>query len=240
MSGAVRTSASTPLWFIENLAYIHVDGDQTDNAFSLVEVQGRHGDMPPLHVHNRDDESFFVLDGELTLFVGHEEMKLSKGSAAVAPRQVPHCYRVESEMATFLVINSPAGFERFVAAAGEQAPSANCHRPAGTWIPPHSQNLRASKGSRSSDLPARCRLDAARGGRRPPAGRLMAAVLPPRNDGPLVRAFNIRLQRQRGSPTAVGLFDSFDKQPSDSPPGSTMPRRASVSALSLVDVALAG
>jgi quercetin dioxygenase-like cupin family protein len=129
MSGAVRTSASTPLWFIENLAYIHVDGDQTDNAFSLVEVQGRHGDMPPLHVHNRDDESFFVLDGELTLFVGHEEMKLSKGSAAVAPRQVPHCYRVESEMATFLVINSPAGFERFVAAAGEQAPSAELPPP---------------------------------------------------------------------------------------------------------------
>lgn len=94
-----------------------------------MEVQGSRGDMPPLHVHNRDKETFFVLDSELTLFVGREAMTLSKGDAAVAPREMAHSHRVESETATFLVINSPAGCERFRAAASEPAPRAELPPP---------------------------------------------------------------------------------------------------------------
>ena len=56
--------------------------------------------MPPLHVHRRDDETFYVLEGELTLFVPGEQIVLGPGQAALAPRDVPHAYRVESDEAT--------------------------------------------------------------------------------------------------------------------------------------------
>jgi mannose-6-phosphate isomerase-like protein (cupin superfamily) len=112
-----------PLWFIDNLAYVHVDGEESRGAYSLCEIWGAHGNMPPLHVHHRDDETFYVRDGELRLFVGDHEIVLHAGQAALAPRGVPHTYRVESEQASWIVINSPAGFEQFLRAASEPAPN---------------------------------------------------------------------------------------------------------------------
>jgi|SRR5918996_6251607 mannose-6-phosphate isomerase-like protein (cupin superfamily) len=110
-----------PLWFIDNLAYVHVPGEDTGGAFSLSELRAAEGSMPPLHVHHRDDETFYVLEGELRLFAGDRELVVSAGRAAVAPRGTPHTYRVESAEARFLVVNSPAGFEQFVAAMGDPA-----------------------------------------------------------------------------------------------------------------------
>jgi quercetin dioxygenase-like cupin family protein len=110
-----------PLWFLDNLAYLHIEGDETGDAYALTEVIGRRGAMPPLHVHHRDDETFYVLEGELSLFVGDQHSTLIGGQAALAPREVPHSYRVESDTGRHLVINSPAGFEHFVRAVSEPA-----------------------------------------------------------------------------------------------------------------------
>ena len=121
MSATARTTRSQPLWFIDNLAYVHIDGKQTKGAYHLGEVVGREGDMPPLHVHHRDDETFYVLEGEITLFVGDQQIKLVAGQAALAPRGVPHVYRIESDTARWLVITSPAGFEQFIRAISQPA-----------------------------------------------------------------------------------------------------------------------
>ena len=54
----MSTEAQTdtrPLWFIANRARIHLEGADTGGAFDLVEVEGRRGDMPPLHVHHDQD-----------------------------------------------------------------------------------------------------------------------------------------------------------------------------------------
>jgi quercetin dioxygenase-like cupin family protein len=115
--------AAQPLWFLDDLAYVHVDGEQTAGEMSLVEFAGRRGDMPPLHVDHRNDETVYLVAGRVTFFVGDREIPLSEGQAAVAPRGVPHAYRIESEEARWLVINNPAGFERFLRAASEPAPA---------------------------------------------------------------------------------------------------------------------
>ena len=88
----------------------------------LVEATGRRGNMPPLHVHHRDDETFYVLEGRLTLFAaGAEPLELTAGEAGFARRGIPHTYRVESDDVRYLVIGSPAGFESFAREAGEPA-----------------------------------------------------------------------------------------------------------------------
>jgi mannose-6-phosphate isomerase-like protein (cupin superfamily) len=84
--------AAQPLWFLEDLVHVHVDGEQTGEAMSLVEFAGRRGDMPPLHIDHRNDETVYLLDGGFTFFVGEREIALSEGQAAVAPRGVPHTY----------------------------------------------------------------------------------------------------------------------------------------------------
>jgi quercetin dioxygenase-like cupin family protein len=113
-----------PLWLLDTLVYIRVDGEQSGGAYSLSETWGARGNMPPLHVHHRNDETFYVLEGDVRLFLGDREITLAPGQAAFAPRGVPHTYRVESDRARWLVINSPAGFEQFLRAASEPAPRA--------------------------------------------------------------------------------------------------------------------
>ncbi len=110
----MKTVRTQPLWFIDNLVHIHVDGDTSDGALALLDERGRRGNMPPLHVHRRDDETFYVLEGEVTLFVADEQIVLGPGEAAFAPRDVPHAYRVESDEARWLLITTPAGFDTFV------------------------------------------------------------------------------------------------------------------------------
>jgi quercetin dioxygenase-like cupin family protein len=115
--------AAEPLWFLDDLVYVHVDGGQTGEAISLVEFVGRRGDMPPLHVDHRNDETVYLAAGRMTWYVGNRQIALGEGQAVFAPRGVPHAYRIESEQARWLVINNPAGFERFLRAASEPAPA---------------------------------------------------------------------------------------------------------------------
>ena len=133
---ATAQKARQPLWFIDNLASIHIDGEASAGAYSLVEITSARGSMPPLHVHHGDDETFYVLEGELTLFAGDSEIVVGAGEAALAPREVPHTYRIESARARYLVINSPAGFEQFVHAVGEPAPADQLLPPAGRAVDP--------------------------------------------------------------------------------------------------------
>lgn len=79
----------------------------------MVEVPAGH--IPPLHVHRVGDEGFYVIDGEVTLFMPGEQVALGAGDFFLAPHGVPHTYRVGRAPARWLVTSSPAGFERFVA-----------------------------------------------------------------------------------------------------------------------------
>jgi mannose-6-phosphate isomerase-like protein (cupin superfamily) len=123
MATAVQLERAQPLWFIDNLVHLHIDGDTSAGTLAVCELRGRRGDMPPLHVHRRDDETFYLIEGEMSLFVGGEQLSLGEGQAALAPREVPHSYRVESEQARWLVITAPAGFDSFIREVAEPAPA---------------------------------------------------------------------------------------------------------------------
>lgn len=109
------------IWFLGALARVRVSGAQTGGAFSLADHLARRGNASPVHVHDRDDETFFVLDGELRVFTGEEEHSAGPGTVAVLPRRLRHAYVVTSAEARFLTLHTPAGFERFAAEAGEPA-----------------------------------------------------------------------------------------------------------------------
>ena len=110
-------SPTTDLDFLGSRARILASGDETAGALGLVDmVEVAAGDMPPLHVHHREDEGFHVLEGSVSLHLPGRRIDLGPGDFAVAPRGVPHAYRVGDGPARWLVTSTPAGFERFVAA----------------------------------------------------------------------------------------------------------------------------
>ena len=123
MNAVLKVAPPEPLWFIDTVARIHVDGAETDGRLSVVESLARVGNMPPLHVHHREDEVFHVLEGHITLHLPGEQIELEAGSTVLAPKGIPHTYRVESETARWLVVCQPAGFESFVHTVSQSAPS---------------------------------------------------------------------------------------------------------------------
>ncbi len=121
MAEATAPVTDQPRWFLANLARIRLDAADSGGKLDVVEVAGERGDMPPLHVHHREDEIFIVLEGELSLHLPGESRTLSAGQAAFAPLGVPHAYRVESERARWLGLSTPAGFSTFVVASSDPA-----------------------------------------------------------------------------------------------------------------------
>jgi quercetin dioxygenase-like cupin family protein len=91
-----------------------------EGRFALIEFLLPHNASPPLHTHPQD-ESYVVLDGELTLQAGDERFELREGDAAVVPKEVAHTFRVDSETARVLVLSTPAGIEGFVVEGGVPA-----------------------------------------------------------------------------------------------------------------------
>jgi quercetin dioxygenase-like cupin family protein len=111
-----------PLWFLGAAVRVLATCDEGDGV-SVIESVAPEGDSPPLHVHATEDELFHLLEGELRLCVGGEERTLAAGEAALAPRGVPHTYRVESPRARWLVTTARGDFERFVRALARPAES---------------------------------------------------------------------------------------------------------------------
>lgn len=110
-------------WWLGSLATIKATGKETGGSYTLVEVLEPQGADGPLHVHYREDEGFWILEGELTFRIGEETLKASPGSFIFGPKGVPHSYRVDVGPARVLYILSPAGFEEFIYATSEPAKS---------------------------------------------------------------------------------------------------------------------
>jgi quercetin dioxygenase-like cupin family protein len=109
------------LWFLGVLQQVRVSGEQTGGAFSLTDNLARRGSGSPVHIHEREEESLVVLDGELRVVLDGDEHLAGAGTVAVLPQGVPHAYVVTSAEARFLTLHNPGGFERFAAEVGEPA-----------------------------------------------------------------------------------------------------------------------
>ena len=110
------------LWFQGNRITIKATAGSTGGAFGLVESMVAPGYSPPLHIHDREDETFWVLEGEVTIRCGDSTFRASAGACAFLPRGVPHTFVVEgSAPARMLGILTPGGGEAFFAEAGRPA-----------------------------------------------------------------------------------------------------------------------
>lgn len=99
-------------------------GEETGGRMCLTEVTIAPGIGPPPHVHTREDEQFFVLEGEVTFYVGDRRIAAREGTAVFAPRNLPHRFCNEGTVrARMLVMSTPGNFDAFARDAGiEVAP----------------------------------------------------------------------------------------------------------------------
>jgi quercetin dioxygenase-like cupin family protein len=108
-------------WWGGGLATIKATGRETGGLYSIVEVLEPQGARAPLHLHRKEDEAFWVLEGEMTFQIGEGTIKARPGSFVFGPKDVPHTYTVDSGPAKLLFLLSPPGFEGFVEAISRPA-----------------------------------------------------------------------------------------------------------------------
>jgi quercetin dioxygenase-like cupin family protein len=118
---ALQPGQGEAIWFLGFLATIKASSETTAGAVAVIEHLGPRGSGTPLHVHSREDEWFYVTEGELTFWVGGQVINAPAGSFVYGPRGIPHTFTVSSEQARFLLVTEPAGFEEFMRALGEPA-----------------------------------------------------------------------------------------------------------------------
>ncbi|HEV3259315.1 MAG TPA: cupin domain-containing protein, partial [Gemmataceae bacterium] len=88
-------------------------GEDTNGKYALWEAVVPPGGGPPPHVHSREEEGFYILEGEITLTIGHQRLAASAGMFANMPVGTPHSFKNESKHpARMLISVAPAGLEK--------------------------------------------------------------------------------------------------------------------------------
>jgi quercetin dioxygenase-like cupin family protein len=107
-------------------------GDQTNGAYALIETANDPSTGVRLHVHEREDETWFILEGEYMFQVGRETISAHAGDYVFGPRNVPHSYANRgTSVARALIMVTPAGFEGFWRESARLGPDAAAHEALG-------------------------------------------------------------------------------------------------------------
>jgi mannose-6-phosphate isomerase-like protein (cupin superfamily) len=128
------TARGQQRWFFGMLAEVKASAADTGGQYTLVEITAPPGLQAPLHVHYREDEGFYVLEGTVTIQVGDETVELGPGQHAYGPRDIPHRFTVGPDGARMIWVLAPGGFEDFVEEVS--APAETPTVPAPSVVPP--------------------------------------------------------------------------------------------------------
>ena len=108
------TARSRQYWFFGMLAEVKASAADTGGMYTLLEITAPPGLQTPLHVHYREDEGFYVLEGSVTIEVGDQTVELAAGQHAFGPRDIPHRFTVGPDGAHMIWVLTPGGFDDFV------------------------------------------------------------------------------------------------------------------------------
>lgn len=95
-------------------------GEETDGKYAMLEALVPPGGGPPPHIHSREEESFFILEGEVTFQIGEERLVATTGTFANMPIGSLHCFKNESSQPAKMIISvAPAGLEQMFFEVGQ-------------------------------------------------------------------------------------------------------------------------
>src|SRR5215210_8752305 len=103
--------SGSAVWYMGNLFDILANCGETGGRFALIETLSRKGTEPPRHIHRNEDEAWYVLEGEISFYVGDETHRATPGSFVFAPRGVSHSFVFETDVIRKLVLHAPGGCE---------------------------------------------------------------------------------------------------------------------------------
>jgi quercetin dioxygenase-like cupin family protein len=137
-SPTVRTpSEGRTIAIVGDIYRFVATADDTDGKYTLFEAIVSPGGGPPPHVHRREEEGFYVIEGEITFIIDGERMVGTAGTFANLPIGVPHSFKNETNQpAKMLIFLAPAGLEKMFFECGVAVPEGTT-----TAAPPTKQEI---------------------------------------------------------------------------------------------------
>jgi mannose-6-phosphate isomerase-like protein (cupin superfamily) len=96
-----------------------LSGEQTAGQFCLLENKSDGNTRTPIHVHAKDDETIYIIEGELTAVIDGQSRRLTAGESIFLPRGTPHqLMNMSGNPCRYILIGTPALFDRFLEDGG--------------------------------------------------------------------------------------------------------------------------
>jgi quercetin dioxygenase-like cupin family protein len=121
-TGVLAAGEGKAYWVVGDLYTILASGEDTGGAYALIHAVVPPGGGPPPHVHRREDEAFYVLEGELAFQADGRNFPATSGAWVTLPRGSLHTFKNSgTTTARMLIVVTPAGLDRFFAEVGTAA-----------------------------------------------------------------------------------------------------------------------
>ena len=118
----LQANEGEAVWFLASRLTLKATGESTGGTLSLIEALLAPGSAAPWHVHHRDDEMFYILDGSFLFKCGEELFEGGPGSFVFLPRGIPHSLKnVDQTVGKLLTLTTPAGLHQYFVDAGTPA-----------------------------------------------------------------------------------------------------------------------
>ena len=110
-------------WYMGNVMTFLVNSEQTAGAFSMTEYLSKPGNEPPAHMHDREDEFLYVLEGRIDAYIGKEVFSAGQNEGVYFPKFIPHTFKILTPHLRMLILMSPGGLEGYFRDMSEPARS---------------------------------------------------------------------------------------------------------------------
>ena len=122
-------SHESSAWYMNNLTTYLAEQQDTRGQFGLMESILAPGNEPPPHIHAREDELYYIIEGEFDVYAGKDAFKVKQGECVFLPRLIPHAFKIRSPKLRLLLIITPGGLE--AAFRGMASPADKLDLPSG-------------------------------------------------------------------------------------------------------------
>lgn len=108
-----KPTVDNSIWYNGHTFSFLLDAGQTNGEFALIHCYFRKGGEPPAHFHQHEEETFYILEGEIDFQIGDNTFTAKAGDLVFSPREIPHRFTLVSPTAKALMLITPAGIESF-------------------------------------------------------------------------------------------------------------------------------
>lgn len=145
-----RTDLKNTYAYMGSLMTFLVEGRDTGGQFALVEYRAKPGNEPPPHWHEVEDETFYVLEGEMEAYLGDQVLRIGPGETLFIPHGEPHAWYILSPSFRALIMVSPAQLDGYFRQMSQPTETLELNDDAVTYAmsdPQHAIELGAKYGT---------------------------------------------------------------------------------------------